>query len=380
MKPKLYLHIGRPKTGSTALQSFLYRNREVLARQGVCYPETGRYQRASHKLSLVYLPKLADSEAVKGISADKLYADLATEILNSGLGTAVISSEHFWLMNPKDIPASLREQFDIKIVAYVRRQDEVLVSSFIQEVKGGNLSIDIDLNDYISDNGRLNLLDYDQVLQRWAGVFGQQNIQVRLYETLAEQHGIERDLLQLIGVASVTDLIFSDIRRNVSPPLEVLRLIEELEGLDLDVFSKRRLIALFSKASHVLDDGEGTSATALFTLAQRQRVLSNFADSNSRLGQTFLDQPGSPFPEISAATAITTQTNAAGTLGTEQKIRLLTATIAEQQRQLEMLQNRLVRAEQALGVDGGSRRREPQTNVGNSLLVKLKRLLGRKCR
>jgi len=378
MKPKLYLHIGRPKTGSTALQSFLHRNRRTLARQGLCYPETGRYQHASHKLSLVYLPKLPDSEAVEGIPASELYTDLASEILNSGLGNAVISSEHFWLMNPKDLPASLREQFDIQIVVYVRRQDDVLVSSFIQEVKGGNLSIDIDLNDYICDTGRLKLLDYDQVLQCWAGVFGQQNIQVRLYENLAELHGIERDFLQLIGVQPVSELVFSDIRRNVSPPLEVLRLVEELEELDLDSLSKRRLIALFSKASHVLGGNEGTSATALFTLAQRQQVLKHFADSNSRLGQIFLGQSGSPFPELSATTAETTQANAAGTLGSEQKVRLLTASIAEQQRQLEMLQNRLVRAEQALGVDRGNRRREPQTHVDNSVLVKLKRLLGSK--
>ncbi len=358
MKPELYIHIGRPKTGSTALQAFLHSNREALARQGVCYPETGRYQRASHKLSLVYLPKLPDSKVVKGVSADKLYSDLATEILNSGLGTAVISSEHFWLTNPKALPLILREQFDVHVVAFVRRQDDVLVSSFIQEVKGGHLSIDVDLDDYICNSGRLNLLDYDKVLQRWAGVFGQKNMQVRLYETLPEQHGIERDFLQLIGVESQSGMVFSDIRRNVSPPLEVLRLVEEMDGLDLDSSSKRRLTALFSKASLILDAGESTSATALFSLAQRRQVLANFADSNTRLGKNFLNQSGSPFPEISTATAVTTAPNATGALSVEQRTRLLAATIAEQQRQLVMLQIRLERAEQARAVDGASRRHE----------------------
>src|SRR5690606_33106823 len=37
-KKKVILHIGLPKTGSTALQQALYQNREELLRQGVLYP------------------------------------------------------------------------------------------------------------------------------------------------------------------------------------------------------------------------------------------------------------------------------------------------------------------------------------------------------
>lgn len=41
MSLEITLHVGLPKTGSSTLQHHLYRNREVLRRQGVDYPEAG---------------------------------------------------------------------------------------------------------------------------------------------------------------------------------------------------------------------------------------------------------------------------------------------------------------------------------------------------
>ena len=35
----LYIHIGTPKTGSSAIQAFLSQNREVLTQKGFCYPK-----------------------------------------------------------------------------------------------------------------------------------------------------------------------------------------------------------------------------------------------------------------------------------------------------------------------------------------------------
>jgi hypothetical protein len=37
----LYLHIGMPKTGTTAIQNFLTDNAEALKKYGICYPDLG---------------------------------------------------------------------------------------------------------------------------------------------------------------------------------------------------------------------------------------------------------------------------------------------------------------------------------------------------
>ncbi|HNQ42503.1 MAG TPA: hypothetical protein PKL22_10430, partial [Saprospiraceae bacterium] len=40
-KKTLILHVGMGKTGTTALQNFFWRNRDVLAHHDIAYPETG---------------------------------------------------------------------------------------------------------------------------------------------------------------------------------------------------------------------------------------------------------------------------------------------------------------------------------------------------
>ena len=41
MKPHLILHIGTTKTGSTALQNFLFANRDSLLEEGFLFPNSG---------------------------------------------------------------------------------------------------------------------------------------------------------------------------------------------------------------------------------------------------------------------------------------------------------------------------------------------------
>ena len=40
---RIWIHVGWPKTGTTAIQRYLAANSESLKRMGVLYPESGRY-------------------------------------------------------------------------------------------------------------------------------------------------------------------------------------------------------------------------------------------------------------------------------------------------------------------------------------------------
>ncbi len=334
MKPELTIHIGRPKVGSTALQGFLNQNRAALAEQGVCYPKTGLYHGASHHFSLVFLPSLPDYSVVQDVRPDVLYAALAEEVAGSGLSRAVISSENFWLANPAKLKPLLSERFDVKIVAYLRRQDEVLVSSFVQEIRGGMLSLDTAMDDYLGDRGRLKLLDYDAVLAGWEEVFGFENVRVRLYEAMAE--GIERDFLSVLGLNVSGDFQFLEARRNASPALDLLRMLETLRGFPVGEVAHRQLSGILTEVSEQLGTSDGVDPKALISSSQRRQVMARFADSNRRL---FERHPcdGQRFPELeNEDDGVPPKVPAP-----DRELQSLLGIIAYQQRQIQVLANRV---------------------------------------
>ncbi len=368
MKPRLYLHIGRPKTGSTALQGFLLKNRERLAENGICYAETGRYQRASHKLSLPFLPQLPDHKVVKNLRTGDIYQQLVEEIQGSQAQAAVISSEHFWLVKPKKLPSVLKEAFDVSVVAYLRRQDNVLISSFIQEVKSGGLPFDFSMDDYINNHTRKGLLDYYRVLDRWGQCFGHEAITVRVFEELDAENGIEKDFLSLLGLEHRNGFKFSAVRKNASPSLQVLRLISELGPLTLDEVSRRRLATTFTNVEAALETGDAAPAATLLSREQRARVLSFFNESNSKLCREYLDPARHAlFPPLEEPV----HDDVPRDLTAEQRQQLLTGVVAYQQRQIVLLQNRLQRLEENAGLDGRTRLAAQENSQHTSLLGRL---------
>jgi hypothetical protein len=342
VKPQLIIHIGRPKVGSTALQGFLNQNRDALAKQGVCYPKTGLYHGASHHFSLVFLPGLPDYAVVQDLDPDQLYATLAQEVVASGLSRAVISSENFWLVKPDRLKPLLNERFDVKIVAYLRRQDEVMVSSFVQEIRGGMLSLDTPMDEYLADKGRLKLLDYDAVLANWEAAFGIENVSVRLFEAM--EAGIERDFLALFGLDADRDFRFSEARRNASPALDLLRMLETLRGYPVGEVAHRQLSGILTEVSEQLGIEDGFDAKRLISSAQRRQVMASFEASNRRLFERH-DCDGHRFPEVVAAA----DEAAPEIPDLNREQRALLGVIAYQQRQIQILINRVSHLERSKG-------------------------------
>jgi len=376
VKPELLVHIGRPKVGSTALQGFLNYNRQALAAKGICYPRTGLYQGASHQFSLVFLPNLPDYPVVASVATDQLYAQLAQEVTEAGTGRAVLSSEHFWLVKPQLLKPLLLEHFDVRIVAYLRRQDDVLLSSFIQEIRGGSLSLDCPMDDYLADRHRLKLLDYDAVLRKWEKAFGQENIEVRLYENLQPGSGIVRDFLSLLGVEDSDDFDFVDTRRNGSPALDLLRIQEVLRSYPVGEIPHRQLSGIITEVSEHLGMKDDLDPRQLITQAQRRRVLEQFESSNQRLFQRY-DCGGTRFPPL----AETEQEDAAPSTvpAPDRQVQALLGILAYQQRQIQVLLNRVSHLERSAGgsASAPAQPRGPEVNPPGPLR-RLLRKIGRR--
>ena len=146
MSRTCYLHIGIPKTGTSFIQSFLSANRERLRSEGqLLYPSSLLTSGiASHRRfsASIQAPRntAADRQLFR-INADnsdaftkEVWLELDRELEHSSPSKVVISSEFCVNFDGSEI-ARLAEYLharfeDVRVVVYLRRQDEHAVSGF----------------------------------------------------------------------------------------------------------------------------------------------------------------------------------------------------------------------------------------------------------
>ncbi len=236
------LHIGFEKTGSTSIQAFLTQQVERLHRLGHFVPRSlartdgfcNHLRLAAHALRD---DKLEDDVrihygAVSPRALGELRAAtprlLADEIRARGPArTLLLSNEHLSsrldetaeLIRLRDLLAGFCDGF--RIVAYLRNQAEMLESVYGEAIKGGYH--DIALVPDFSGNGpdpwvAREYFEYGRALERWVEVFGQDRVEVRLFDRGTLRSGdVVRDFLGLIDV---------DPSRFAEPP----RINERLDG------------------------------------------------------------------------------------------------------------------------------------------------------
>lgn len=283
---QLILHIGRAKVGSTALQHFLLTNRQKIAEQGVLYPESVMQQSASHMLALVFQRHLPDAHSVEGKTAAEVYDAMFDEAERLKLPRIIASTENLFLVDPSEPARLMRRGYDVRIVCYVRRQDEVLASSYIQELKTGDVQEGIEA--FASDPVRLSWLDYAPVLDAWAAQFGAENIVVRVAEKAQLRGTIFEDFLALAGV-NTKGMEFPTTRLNPSPARDILdfmRMINEAPapGPRLKFQLRDPLLKL---SERIGADGRFSPAT-LVPAQLRRELLEKFRKSNAAIARKYL--------------------------------------------------------------------------------------------
>ncbi|MEV8360181.1 hypothetical protein [Microbacterium sp. NPDC076895] len=228
---KLLLHIGTHKTGTTSVQHFFASNRDALRAQGIFYPPTdlgGQFgdQYAHHAIAHAIANVSGDGT---GASRAKAYFDALRDRVVPG-ETVVISAEPLYRHRLRDAQgkslgrmAYLRAvrdaigDFDVSVIAMVRRQDLFLESLYSENIMAGTYRDPIER--FIAD--RAPQADYAQRLAEWGAVFGSENIHVRPYEAAEYGASLERYFLQWVG-GTVSDSLTFGSRRNVTVPRELV--------------------------------------------------------------------------------------------------------------------------------------------------------------
>ena len=308
----IYLHIGFGRSGSSAIQKFGIDNQHLLqSSQTLYYPEhahnTSVHARGNHDLEEI-------------ISNDK-----ARRVAEQYEGNIVIfSSEGMMLYDEEEIRA-IYEYYpgnDIKVVAYLRRQDEYLHSWHNQAVKwretclvsceeladelffgdGDNLValFNIENNRHRLQDIRCQLdLDYFHILEKWSQVFSTENIVVKVYDRdQLKNQDVVSDFFSLMDIA----IEVSQDEQNRSLSDDYLSIALELNRHLVKTEWTSKDKEQFSEIIWRLNDSRdfGTEKRSNF-LGNRYRrhILDRYRESNELIGQKYFGiGKRSPFSDV----------------------------------------------------------------------------------
>lgn len=189
---KIFIHIGLPKTGTSAIQNFLYNERSELKKHGILYPEsiTSLNFDRSGKIIIMKNPKnffdhnyLADIQNYPIINHDLFYNKLAAEILeNNNCENLILSSENLYFADDK-LLSKLKNLFkglDIKIIFTKRNYYEWLDSYYYEKIYSGRETNGF--SHFFHELLKNNFLPFDKIILRWKKIFGSENFLETCYE------------------------------------------------------------------------------------------------------------------------------------------------------------------------------------------------------
>lgn len=283
MNKTLFIHIGAHKTGTSAIQKFLSLNRENLKNNGYLYPHSGK--RIAHH----FVPHGLQDRTVIYENPKKLTERLVNEMKKSDQNTIILSSESFELLKKEEtsrLKEIIPDKFLVKIIYYVRRQDEQLESRYNQRVKMQSLGFDKNFDEFLQSFS-LNELDYYSHLLPWKETFGKENIIVRVYEKEQLPNGIFRDFLSAVGLD--LDENFELPKRVVNPSLnwdliEIIRLCNVHFKGD-SAFHRYLLDEL--KQINMNDTGHPVNRSYL-SPGDRHGIIDFFSKSNGKVAREYL--------------------------------------------------------------------------------------------
>ena len=316
MSADVVLHIGSDKTGTTSIQQLLRRNRKALADRGILYPRSPGKVRHS-ALGLFARPDdvlVKSRDWLRGEIAEppvfrrRLRRRLAREVADSGANRVVLSDEALYRMST-DAIARLGGLVTavggrVRVLVYLRRQDDHLVSRYQQAVKVGQ----VEPLDVWAERDFSAMYDYEAMLRRWQETLAPADVVVRTFERRRFADGsLEQDFLDAAGLdVRVADLRSVDVRNESLgvEAVEVLRIlnIHRIRNLGLDTWQ-------ITNREHVrrLRDAEAGPQLTL-PEADLERFMAQWADSNRRVAVERLgDRTGELFRAPRRTTGTTTE-------------------------------------------------------------------------
>lgn len=296
----LVLHIGSGKTGTSSVQNFLHRNRERLAELGHLYPRSpgrdrhtqlGHFVMPDKQLVKINTWQSQDFDDPEEFRRD-FRRRLVSEVNASGLAHVIMSDEALYGA-PTGALSRMRAFTDqvarsVRVLVYLRRQDDHLISRYQQVVKVGEVRR---LAERTASMDLSWTYDYHARLSAWRRLLEPTELVVRRFEPdRFAQGSLYQDFLDAAGVDVTAAELEQPPNRNESldaDSVEFLRLLNlhrvEHEGARPGHINNRRLVVRLAEAS----------SRPVLTLppAVLDEFMAQWEESNRAVATDFLGDP-----------------------------------------------------------------------------------------
>lgn len=301
--PDLFIHIGPPKSGTSAIQYFLHTNREILERCGFHYPEHG-----------IDRNNISGGHSELGLLLTENKLEQATGLFKKYLNAAkkkkvdlLLSAESFYI-NPEKFKQILSDfSGSITIIAFFRDPLETIYSSYSQLIKRHFFKGTFEHHFKTitqSDGGYFS----GKILHRWIDSFGLENCKIHPYDfNVFINHRIEYTFLNLIDIdlSFIDSFSISEKKINKSythSALELKRLINS--ALD------EKHIAINAKIDRALQHFSDNSPETrrdyreILTTHQRNLIREKFKNSNKKILDVLCTSPSSSYLTYDASPGV----------------------------------------------------------------------------
>ncbi len=301
---ELIIHIGLHKTGTSAIQNFFFENRDTIENWGIKYPVIGEFKTAHHEFAenIINLGEKtplnipindfdsfyndkANIAVIKHIIEEKLLYQLDGYYDKVFLSSENIVQGEYPLEKLISFLPFLEYFENIKIILFLRRQDDLLESAYKQMVCQNFYQGNI-LNCYLHDFYYFIRSIPDELLTKF-------NFNFKIYDkSLFKNKNLIEDFLfnffeiDLQKLSSIEKLNIKPYDKVINPSLSApgVRILSEINKLDIEINKKEKCKKLlFDKFNE-----KSLNKFSLIKKIDRDQLFLNLRTSNKLLDKEIL--------------------------------------------------------------------------------------------
>lgn len=278
----IILHIGANKTGSSAIQSLIQQNFHLLEEHGYVVPnsrlETSDHISGEHVFAIQQFFVRNDSDGLAATVGSLVEEHKGKTILLSGENMSNPGKHKFW--------KAAAEKFNIKIIFYIRRQDEYLISSWQQWYSKIERDFQAWLLLALRQHGH-----WKQIIGDWESIVGEENMLIRPFERDDFPDGnVCADFMQCLEIDPADERI-------EYPPRDVNAsfsdIITPLVSGNKAIFKDSNDLDFYKMIRNTLDvNSTLVKNNSLLSKSQREKIIEFYSAQNDYVCRKFFkDRP-----------------------------------------------------------------------------------------